>query len=99
MTKTELNELLVNTDKKFDYSQHDLLVHLTCVYENDEEDFEVTFAVPVHWLIDYVKREWNEDWDFEKIQKWLQKEYVSEESEGILDSAVAENKIAFWIIN
>jgi len=41
----------------------------------------------------------DEDWDFEKIQKWLQKEYVSEESEDILDSAIEENKIAFWIIS
>ena len=57
MTRKEISDLLANTDKEFDYSQHDLLVHLTCVFENDEEDFEVTFAVPVYWLIDYIKRE------------------------------------------
>ena len=40
MTRTELNDLLSNTDKEFDYSTHEQLVHLTCVFGmmDDMED-------------------------------------------------------------
>ena len=94
MTKTELNELLVNTDKKFDYSQHDLLVHLTCVFENEDEEFEVTFAVPLYWTLEQTGfNTWG------RLQHWLQNEYTSDDSKAILDTAILENKIAFWKIN
>lgn len=94
MTKTELNNLLSNTDKDFDYSAHEQLVHLTCVFENDVEEFEVTFAVPFYWTMEQTGFN-----TWERLQHWLQNEYTSDDSKEILDNAILENKIAFWKIN
>lgn len=94
MTRTELNKLLLDANKEFDYSAHEQLVHLTCVYENDDEDFEVTFAVPFYWTLEQTGfNTWG------RLQHWLQNEYTSDDSHEILDQAILENKIAFWKID
>lgn len=94
MTRTELNELLLDANKEFDYSAHEQLVHLTCVYENDDEEFEVTFAVPFYWTLEQTGfNTWG------RLQHWLQNEYTSDDSHEILDQAILENKIAFWKID
>ena len=67
MTRTELNKLLLDANKEFDYSAHEQLVHLTCVYENDDEEFEVTFAVPFYWTLEQTGfNTWG------RLQHWLQ---------------------------
>lgn len=96
MTKQEVSEWLLHSEDNFEYSKHEPLVTLCCVYESDLEDFEVTFAVPIEWLLNFVKTEWSENWNWKRLQKWLLCEYTSEESSDILDKAKAENKIAFW---
>ena len=94
MTRTELNKLLLDANKEFDYSAHEQLVHLTCVYENDDEEFEVTFAVPFYWTLEQTGfNTWG------RLQHWLQNEYTSDDSHEILDQAILENKIAFWKID
>lgn len=94
MTRTELNKLLLDANKEFDYSAHEQLVHLTCVYENDDDEFEVTFAVPFYWTLEQTGfNTWG------RLQHWLQNEYTSDDSHEILDQAILENKIAFWKIN
>ena len=99
MTREEVSDWLHNAEDNFAFSKHESLVGLCCVYENDVEDFEVTFAVPIEWLLDFVKTEWNENWNWERLHEWLLAEYTSEDSSSILDKAIEENKIAFWKIS
>ena len=99
MLRRDVIECMVACNKQNsykDFSKHEQLVGLSCIFDCDDYETEVTFAVPVQWLLDYIKREWDENWDWEKLQNWLQKEYTSEESEGILKDAIEECKIAFW---
>lgn len=94
MTRKEVTDWLFNAEENFDYSAHEQLVHLTCVYENDDEEFEVTFAVPFYWTLEQTGfNTWG------RLQHWLQNEYTSDDSHEILDQAILENKIAFWKIN
>lgn len=93
MTQKELTNLF-NTAEGFDYGSHEPLMNLSCVFENDTEQFEVTFAVPQYWLLEQTKLG-----TLEKLQHWLCNEYTSDDSREILDKAIEQNKIAFWKIN
>ena len=98
MTRDEIENYLDGSEKEYDHSKHELLVDLTCVYECDEGDTEVVFVVPIEWLLNFVKTEWNENWNWKRLQKWLLCEYTSEESSDILDKAVEEKQLVSWRI-
>ena len=93
MTKTEISDWLSEAESEFDYSAHELLVNLTCVIENDDEEIEVTFAVPLNWTLEQTEFK---NWD--ELHHWLCNEYTSDDSKEIMDNAIQENKIAFWKI-
>ena len=94
MTRTEISDWLSNAESEFDYSAHEQLIHLTCVIENDDEEFEVTFAVPFYWTLEQTGFN-----TWARLQHWLQHEYTSDDSKEIMDKAIQNNKIAFWKIN
>lgn len=83
---------------KYNYGNHELLVNMSCVFDDYEPDgFEITFAVPIDWLVNWL--EWADngnEWNREKVLAWLNNEYTSEDSEKILVDAITKNKIAFW---
>lgn len=104
MTRKEITEWL-ETSKYEETASHEPLVAVVCVFENleDRNDYvqiEVEFAVPIKWLVDYMNESSDEKgWTDETVLFWLRNEYTSEDSEPILESAVLENKVAFWKTN
>lgn len=78
-----------------DFSMHEQLVGLSCVFECEDYETEVTFAVPVQWLLDYMNKD-KVEWDWARLQEWLQNEYTSEDSQPILEQAITENQVVFW---
>ena len=99
---------LLKESKYTEYGRHDLLISLSCIFENQkaledvdwESDFEITFAVPIYWLESYmIEKTGNYAWGYGNIQMWLQKKYTSEDSQTILEKAVLENKVAFYFID
>ena len=97
MTRNEVMDWLNNSEDGYDYSKHELLVNLTCVFESDDGETEVTFAVPVYWILETLEE--YPKWGWIDLQKWLDSEYTSEDSQYILEKAIQENKIAFWKIS
>lgn len=97
MTREEVLDLLNGSDEKYDYGKHRLLVNLTCVFESDEGETEVTFAVPTDWVLETLQK--YPEWSWNDLHKWLDSEYTSEESQYILEQAVFENQLAFWRIS
>ena len=70
--------------------------------DNEEEcDFEeVVFVLEKEWLLDRMKKEEQfKDFDSEKLQKWLQETYTSEDSEWIFNEAMQANKIVMIDFN
>jgi len=97
MTKEEVLNLLNGSDEKYDYGNHRLLVNLTCVFESDEEETEVTFAVPFIFVLQYLNK--FSEWQWDDLKRWLENEYTSEDSREILEQAILQNQIAFLKIN
>lgn len=97
MKKEEVVSWLNGCTDDYDYSNHRLLVNLTCVFEDDYGEIEVTFAVPTEWILQTLQQ--YPQWSWSDLHKWLENEYTSEDSQYILEKAVEENQLAFWIIN
>ena len=97
MTKNEICDWLFKSEDGYDYSDHRLLVNLTCVFEDDNEETEVTFAVPFVFVLQCIHK--FSEWQWEDLKKWLENEYTSEDSQEILEQAILQNQIAFWKIN
>lgn len=89
-------EKLLKDNNYCAYGRHDLLFSLSCVFEEDDADIEITFAVPADFLQSWMMHNTGKYWAFEKIQKWLQEEYTSEDSMDILEKAALQNKVAFY---
>ena len=99
---------LLKESRYTEYGKHKPLISLSCVYENQksleevgqESDFEITFAVPIDWLV-ALKNEESKDyiWGEGDVRGWLQEKYTSEDSQVILEKAVLENKVAFYFID
>jgi hypothetical protein len=99
MTYTEINEMMSEAVKNYkDYGKHELLVNLSCVYEDNSESVEVIFAVPEEWLLDYMTNLTKTMWSWLSIHDWLENEYTSEDSQQILEKAILENEIAFYVV-
>ena len=113
MTYTEINKMMSEAVKDYkDYGKHELLVNLSCVYEDEHDDseIEVIFAVPVKlvWLYVQVNTGWEQlsekakngwkDVNYERVKDFLDNTYTSEDSQQILEKAILENEIAFYVI-
>ena len=100
MTYTEINEMMSEAVKNYkDYGKHELLVNLSCVYENVSELVEVIFAVPIEWLRKYMTDNDPEKfWSIPMVNDWLDNKYTSEDSQQILEKAILENEIAFYVV-
>jgi hypothetical protein len=94
MTREELSNWLHNAEDSFDYSSHEPLINLSCVFENDIDEFEVVFAVPMYWLLEELNFG-----TLSELRYWLCNEYTSEDSKNVMDMAIPESKIAFWKIS
>ena len=99
MKTDEIKDMMGGTVGRFDgYGRHEPLVSMTCVYDDDAGETEVTFAVPVAWLISEMNSAGDGQWDWESLHGWLCSEYTSEDSQEILEKAVRMNKVAFYVI-
>lgn len=99
MLRRDVIECMAACNKQNSYknfSDHEQLVGLSCIFDCEDYETEVTFAVPIQWLLDYIKREWDENWDWPRLQEWLRNEYTSEDSQSILEQAITENQVVFW---
>lgn len=91
MTKEEVMDLYNSQTLRI--TKHEPLVVLSCAtWENDEYDDEFIFTVPIEWLVNYMnKLSGRVEWDWEKVQNWLQNEYIYDDSKPIFDQAILEN--------
>ena len=91
MTKEEVMDLYNSQTLRI--TKHEPLVVLSCAaWENDEYEDEFIFTVPIEWLVNYMnKLSGRVEWDWEKVQNWLQNEYVYDDSKPIFDQAILEN--------
>ena len=81
------------------YSNHDLLFSMSCIFEEEDADIEIVFAVPADFLQSWMMHERGKYWSFEDIQKWLQERYTSDDSSDILEKAALQNKVAFYFVD
>ena len=101
MTYTEINEMMSEAVKNYkDYGKHEPLVNLSFVYEDERDgnEIEVVFAVPEGWLCNYKSEENGREWDADDLRDWLCNTYTSEDSQQILENAILENEVAFYVI-
>ena len=89
-------EKLLKDNNYCAYGRHDLLLSLSCSFEEEDADIEVIFAVPADFLQSWMMHNTGKYWTFEEIQKWLQEKYTSEDSMDILEKAALQNKVAFY---
>ena len=88
-----------------DFWKHkDLVAMCVCgayIADENECDFEeVVFVLEKEWLLTRLKKEEQfEDFDSEKLQKWLQDTYTSGDSEWIFNEAMKANKIVMVDFN
>lgn len=92
-------EKLLKDNNYCAYGRHDLLFSLSCVFEEDDADIEIIFAVPADFLQSWMMHNTGKYWTSEEIQKWLQEKYTSEDSMDILEKAALQNKVAFYNID
>lgn len=98
MTKREIYDWL--KDSKDDTERYVPLVQMICVFEDETENTEVIFAVPIDWLVHYMTAIDDEKiWSWDSVKNWLENEYTSDDSQQILEKAVETNQLAFWRIN
>lgn len=99
MLRRDVIECMFACDRQNKYrnfGEHEKLVGLTCVFECDDYCTEVSYAVPIHWLLNHLTKLDKEEWDWQRLQNWLQNEYTSEDSESILRYAITENQVVFY---
>ena len=98
MLRRDVIECMVACDKQNKYlmfAEHEQLVGLDCIFDCEDHETEVTFAVPIKWLLDYMNKD-KLCWDWDRLRVWLKNEYTSEDSEEILKQAITENQVVFW---
>ena len=95
----EFAEKLLKENNYSAYGRHDLLFSMSCIFEEEDADIEVVFAVPATFLRDWLFDTTGIRWTFNRVQKWLQESYTSEDSEAVLVKAALENKIAFYFVD
>ena len=94
MNRAEVFDLLDGSTDEYDYGKHELLINMTCVFESDVDETEVTFAVPSDFVLETIKQ--YPSWSWSDLHKWLENEYTSQESQQILEEAILHHKLAFW---
>lgn len=92
MTDKAILALSFFGDKHKAISDHETLLAVECVFEDDFQSDEVVFTVPADWLLENTRRD-NPGWELRDLQEWLRSEYTSEDSEMILDSALFEGQV------
>lgn len=98
MTRKEIKDWLSTAEHCS--CTHEQLVSLVCVFEDDTGETEVVFAVPIQWLINYLDGlSGRREWDWERLARWLENEYTSEDSQPVLEEAVRSSNLAFWRIS
>ena len=99
MTRKEISEMLTEAGGRFArHAEHNPLVSITCVYEDEaygSGETEVVFAVPIGWLTQKMSGIQPGHWNWGRLHGWLCNEYTSDDSRQILEDALAENMIAF----
>lgn len=91
---------LLNDNPYTAYAKHDLLFSLSVIFEEDDGDTEIVFAVPAEWLLNWLSERTDEKMTcLTDVQEWLCNEYTSEDSEQILEEAALNNKVAFYLID
>ena len=95
----EETESLLRNNNYCAYGRHDLLFSMSYVIEYEDGEAEVLFAVPAEFLRDWLSKKTGHMWTFARVQKWLQEEYTSEDSEEVLQKAALDDKIAFYNID
>ena len=93
MTDKAALALSIFGDKHKQIADHETLLALSCVVEDDFQSDEIVFTVPSDWLLKQMRRD-NPGWELQDLQEWLRSEYTSEDSEMILDSALFEGQVA-----
>lgn len=92
MTRKEVEEMMSGTVETYpDFAEHETLVGLTVIYEDDEGDTELTYAVPQFWLQNVTGHQ-----TAKGLRNWLKYTYTSDESKQILEKAILFNKVVFY---
>ena len=91
---------ILNDNPYTAYAKHDLLFSMSVIFEDDDGDTEIVFAVPADWLLTWMYKNTNQKKiTLAYVQEWLCNEYTSEDSEQILEEAALNNKVAFYFID
>lgn len=97
MTRNEREEYLISIRREckqtasFDYNPSKvghIFVRMTCVFEYDDGCSEIVFSVPVF----YVKKHLGTE-DLNKVYKFMENEYTSEDSQAILEKAWTDGEV------
>ena len=92
MNRENVELLMRGTETHYiEFSKHEPLIGLACVFEDEEGDTELTYAVPELWLLNLMKFKRLKD-----LRDWLKNEYTSDESRQVLGEAILHNKVAFY---
>lgn len=91
MTKEEV--LSMYKEQCFIIAEHKPLVAIGCIaYKEDETEEDFIFTVPIEWLVNYMNKLSSKvEWDWSRVQDWLQNEYTYEDSKPIFEQAIIEN--------
>lgn len=91
MTKAEVREAYGNPNPKVFAHQ---VVQLNVVFEDDDGDTEVMFAVPVS----YAKKVWDIQED-ERFWDFVENEYTSDDSQLVLDNGINDRVVQYTDID
>lgn len=64
-----------------------IFVRLSTVFEDDDGNTELTFFVPIRFVMEYA------DYQGMQLEDWLEEEYDSDDSKAIYDKAILENMV------
>ena len=70
-----------------EHQYYHLVCQLSCVFEDEDGDFEVMFKVPTKYAMKYF------DMTFEELENFLDNEYTSEDSEALLAQAHLDGQL------
>lgn len=96
-TRSQIREM-VHKNCYLDIGKHEDMKVLCCVPYSEEEKadyYELKYVVPTDWLIEKAR----DLFGVNGIQKWLEDEYISEESELIFVEALRERKVVMVDFN
>lgn len=77
---SRLEEARVNETKH-------IFVKLTIVYDDEDGDTELSFFVPIRFVMNYTGYKGME------LEDWLEEEYDSDDSQAIFDEAILKNMV------